>query len=1682
MLGSATTGLGLGPHGATIPATPRSPPPPHASLGNSNGMIVGGGGGGDTGVSGATTGSPLLNGGGWGSGNGPSSFRALVNREGTLPHDSPRVRYGGIGGTPLIEVSGLDRRSLNFEGVFLNGLCSLRRFSLKNLSGAAVVVRLGSTLGDQLRWQLRNDNLNVMPADQQHLSTNTVGAVARLGCFPESNAVFDSIGLVSEVILQEGESKDIIAAFRPDPAHFQPSTISYDLSNPASANARVDGFSEHGLSSVSIAEDSSLSSAAAGISESKSPSQQQHNLTSIEGYVNLDASVIEPTGEQAANSTFVSVQQLSIEFHATCCRSVFAISAKDNDPNSDEIFLDFGNQCRVGELSTRECEVVNRSAVDLYWRIESSLSPFVLEDYDTGQLLVPGKLSSIAPYSSRRLRFHFRPTEVVEVDRELSFENVADPDNIVQIHLHASVTTAPVDNTLNVISGSSLDFGDCCSGEWSHQVIAFTNISPAPLEVTFGVDKGLEVTFRLETAATQEVLHDLGSSAIGANQVDLPPSIKETNSILRDLPPSGSGASRTIIHELSRGATLSSNLAHGRALLGATPRSTSTTNTRSPRSVQSDGMFASSGPSDDSSAPSVSDASVPKTYHPPLHRDVRSPLSGSTAVSTSTGTDQESSSKPAGDSRMEDPHPHPEPAPPVSRPTPGAQTRPESEGGIVRVQDRLKVLEQRQSAAFDQIYAKPGVLYRIIVSFRPTRASSPEGDGGRLVKKNFRINMSYLPWGSRQATGTAVKERKAILCKARICTSFVSVSPSTLDFGNVEIGTNVKGTISITNLSEIPARVDLRFISKVISAYRDEIVISVGSTVDVTVDMVPRRTNPAYRKQISVHNLLNPPNSAVCLLKAANVDTRGVAFHSLFYNLLTPTGGNFVEFGSVPIHSNALRAITIKNTSLAPIVLQLSPTHPEDYQLLVRKQDSDRMRESSNGASAPESPKLGGPTPPPSQPNGELKERVLDAIFQAPPTRPAESAAPPTAPSSSTSSKAACEAIATQLKEGLRGKPTQQYGNTVVFKDRGLLAHAEYLDLASGPPTHRTSPRSKRSFFDNERTTSRHRLPKMPFPPRPLGDTTSNSSSQGNATTRVPPGAMTSPPLPPSPDTSETKTKEVAPTTPTKRKVSRKQEALSSSSISPALTGRRKIRNIFPLQGDTSQLSLDEVLTALEHHAGHPDAGELSSWEQEDAYVKKYVALRRRLKSAITSEELVDVSKLEVAPQGERTIYILVHPVGGRINVQGSSRKQDGKISIQLLSYYESSGATGTPPTGPTTPPQDIPVREVVLRWTTFKSTMDLGMAHINFGQMEKSSSKTKTIVVANGSEKPLLYAVRKSGSIASGDLRVADGRHGIIAGYGKREVSITFEPHFAGTFEEVIHVDNVEDASESQSVRVKAFILRPPTFAISTTSVDFGPTEIGVATQSKTVSVTNTSKASRSFTVGIDPADFQFQLSSLEVVLKPSAALVLPKLTSEEEEEVESVLQKLKISRRKGQPEKEEKYITRLKALGVPVPAAEPSASSQSSPIDPNAAFDPTADASGISLAGLSSLSIPEAMLAAKDAVVDAIKLVTSPKAEISTPELPAVATPATAVAAAAVKGKPSDASFGTNLKSSITFTLEANARRDFAVVITPRPILPALDASQTYEDVVAPIWVTENADSRASIAIKTRVLLTIS
>lgn len=82
----------------------------------------------------------------------------------------------------------------------------------------------------------------------------------------------------------------------------------------------------------------------------------------------------------------------------------------------------------------------------------------------------------------------------------------------------------------------------------------------------------------------------------------------------------------------------------------------------------------------------------------------------------------------------------------------------------------------------EEVLMRAGRERRIEVGYTPCKdLQSSDYRGGRLVKRTFRINISY-----RQSRSQAVWERKTIQCIARTCTSFIEVTPIVINFGDTD--------------------------------------------------------------------------------------------------------------------------------------------------------------------------------------------------------------------------------------------------------------------------------------------------------------------------------------------------------------------------------------------------------------------------------------------------------------------------------------------------------------------------------------------------------------------------------------------------------------------------------------------------------------------------------------------------------------------------------------------------------------------------------------------------------------------------------------------------------------------------------------------------------------------------------
>lgn len=245
----------------------------------------------------------------------------------------------------------------------------------------------------------------------------------------------------------------------------------------------------------------------------------------------------------------------------------------------------------------------------------------------------------------------------------------------------------------------------------------------------------------------------------------------------------------------------------------------------------------------------------------------------------------------------------------------------------------------------------------------------------------------------------------------------------------------------------------------------------------------------------------------------------------------------------------------------------------------------------------------------------------------------------------------------------------------------------------------------------------------------------------------------------------------------------------------------------------------------------------------------------------------------------------------------------------------------------------EIPVRDLMIRCSLCRSVMEIGHSNLNFGNMDKNERRTKKIVIRNCSEAPLLYRIRKSGSIASGDLFFSQGRVGVVRGYGKREVQFEFDPSLPGIFQEKLTIENIRNPANTLIVIVKAQVRQPANFSLNVSVLDFGPclvNQLTFNTQEFTISNPNT-KQSRMFEVRIDPQHLKFGTFCAEVsfsipddeinisngdIKKRSNTLQKVMITKQTEEQIEHLSQKLKIAQRKGQKEKVDKIVEQLALL----------------------------------------------------------------------------------------------------------------------------------------------------------------------
>ena len=1449
---------------------------------------------------------------------------------------------------PLFELSNISTK-LVLDNVYLNGLHALRRFEIRNISSHPIVIKLRSNLGQQIAFQLTNENLpefdlrrrtkltessstlntsldsliasstsspqssmsnlgspveqtprNTPPGTPLLITTNTAAAAA-IGVFGygeqtvhghQFNQLFNYVNHIDEIRIEPAKSQKVILAFLPD-ARQRGRRAAMERENEIAAESYTyeddqesfDYFEINGLLFffgyiVQTKEKNNVKEAAVKEEAVLPSTGSQDLLTNAPPGLNVirprfrnatfsvdtpssEVRFVHPTSTLAQFPSQIPIKQvlssyadenlivlpaaappdqsLNLKFRSKVCRSILWTDISE----TGIMFED----CVVGGTYFKDFTIWNKSEIDLYWTLNtqnlgSLTSQFWLKfgDYDTGESL---DYKAIPAYSHRRIRVTFKPKEVGEYNYDLQLENANDTGNIEEIGIHAIVRSVLREETLVVSSGNVLDFGDSVAGAWTKQKLVLRNVSENPLEINFGTEND-EVLFQLRI---EDFVSEFGVES---------KTLHESSLLLAEL----------------RQVKYDKNKPGG-----------------------SWGMISRSGSDLSNPASGVSS----RTTSPSMERmaEGHDSLKRSTSAANPRGHLREMSEMSRGSEGAYGPSAF-ETAEEESR-----VVEPRSFGGGVGI-------DGEHFMQIDELVLKPGTERTIEVCNRPERetnasdyrsgmfswllgkhASLTLTPIGKLIRRNFRILLSYGPLGTNN------REKKAIQCKARTCTCYIEVTPKVVNFGDTDVGTLRSVPIQIRNCSELAARVELRFISKVLNCFRDEIIIPARQSIEVKLDIYPRKVNPDYRKQITVVNLLNRDNEQIIEVRSCNIDQQRITFHSLFYRIFTPTSTNFIDFGSATINSPTIRSFTIENISRKKLVLSLNSSSPDEFKIYMKGTAGSQTKSSRH----------------------MRKEKILESIAD----------------------KKAIRRGTGDIASGSNAANVVITSN--VAKSRSVLESGpenrstDYLDLASPllKDVVRRSPRRKRTY-QPEQSILKSLKKDLFFATK---EEFTRSSSSSNV-------------MVDSEDKFEGKNRELTlqRTDSFERAIAHGEKSdfkfASPPETRPGTASSAAGQDGKESQGadsdweigkintnslaemlELSQVDVDTLLLVYESMSGTvPPLFPRSSVEEK--YVRILILLRQEMEIMITNRQFVPVTELTVLPENEANLVLVYIPSSlHKPWIQGKPKKTDAKIFIRLSEFDRE---TDRPEfenllKGPMS---NIPVRELMLRSSICRSVMELGQKNINFGNMDKGEQRTKTLVIRNRSEAPLLYAIRKSGSIASGDVLISDAKLGVIRGYGKKEVEFVFEPSLAGTFHERLVIENVQDPENDQTLVVKANIRKPSNFFLERLDINFGVclvNETCLNVQQIVISNTST-KQTRTFEVRFDPSDLKFKRCEGDIlfnIIEEDDELEDSKdpgkrrkviLSKEMEEQIESLEQKLKIAKRKGRDDKVQKLSTKLEKL----------------------------------------------------------------------------------------------------------------------------------------------------------------------
>ncbi|KNC84952.1 hypothetical protein SARC_02843 [Sphaeroforma arctica JP610] len=1504
-------------------------------------------------------------------------------------HTEPRTRTSSsrnasaqmTANTRVLFGCDVENLRLTLDNVVINDMRVLRRMHVVSHSDQPLRVRLRSTLGTQLKFQLSNLNL----PDDRDLSHG-----------PHLNSLFNLVGWVDELVLPPRATQQIILVFLAE-AH----SSSEDGPLASYKASEINGSI---VLTGRVIKDCLIDATECNHSSTEA-SEQNSGTTTPSAEAQLD-----PQKSLGTRFSALLTQSLSIRFKALVCQSILRVDQAEREMDLDDCVT---NQTYVRDFTVWNCSEFPLSFVLATDSTDGQGDLCEFSELETGYPINPKREINVASgFSQCRIRLSYSPTTVGEFKMVLQLENLRNLSNVERITVHASVTAEQRSQALWVSGGGRIDFGDVYAHRSAEWTIILRNETVEPIDV-----------FAIPTDGTSD-------DGVPPEITFHHPSVPETEEDYDS--PNDSDRPHT---PARRGANPEKHVNNMGGIKGDSTESLKEFNRSQPRAHS-------------------------RTHTPLMQRkDARDGPGGALIGSNRRGRDHH---------------------------------------GVMIVDseddDRRKEKPRRESTSqsSEQFSLLPNREQMVVVRYRPIElgdgsdisSADVESTGGissvtnqpqqktqnmhqqnqqakqlyQLQTRNYRLRIKCC-----DAAGAEIQWR-VIHATARVCLSKVMLSMDELNFGDLIIGKHYSKTISLRNLSALPASIDVRYQSKIIRLvelhddqddYEDttdapppsggiasrepphsfegvtsifasgsgrgasqimSITIPPLQQINIRVDVRARKVNPEYVKHIHFSNTNNDEDSHTLIVRANNIDQHGDSFHSVIYRVTTGSPLGDINFATMVNNNASLRTFKIKSLHSEQLHLDLFTTRPSQIKLYTPKLPGafkegsgvssgdvmgidDGMREGTENRPSTNTqerllrrkekllesmetdtwvddahhrdstrPKAYSVSKAegrsvdfeyldlarkaePKSPGTIALQRIqtdLDALGRTHPSpsirgdmtrSPTQSPGPPsqltkqryysTSPSSPRSSVQSSRGLSMGLRNsGTRDNKSHPRGDSERGSGRSLSRNR---GISSG----RNSPSPSRlDAYDNgayDEARNSAGTGKSTWTGGSGGSGQPHQKGKGNALDTHKKGHMYAPGL----SRGSTGMHLAMPTTDSK--------AGSDTSHGIASDGEGEEEGAWQLTRIVQSFTEEQFLPS---HSLSP--------KDEIDFIQHVQRRRWELQRAILDGRLAEISMVTLEQNEEITVYVVYIPSLHGSSSNPSSRKLR-KIEEKLLirPMYWNPGlnqfsvleprdedtsvdgigtdpiALGPPIAGSVKAGRlsvSIAVRQLRLLGKACTSAVSVGQKYINFGHLTLKDhvAQVKTLVINNNTELPMLYKVVKSGSIASGDLQIREGRAGVVKPFDKRGVNFMFKPTFAGVFKETLKIVNVLDETSQEEVTVKALVKSPKAFMIKSLFVDFGCLVIGQRSKAASVVVTNNTANSRQYVIRLDRGmctaiavqlDFEFEEANAE-----DEGLI----SQQDLEKIEGLEQKLKIAIRKEQHDKKKEIEGKLKKLKAPTKGAK--------------------------------------------------------------------------------------------------------------------------------------------------------------